>query len=317
MTRVALLAGGTGAAKLAVGLQAVVPPGELTVITNTGDDVEWWGLRICPDTDAVLFRLAGLFNEVAGFGVAGDTFTSMEQLRALGEDAWFNLGNRDLAFHILRSDQLRGGARLSETALDLGRRLGLATRVVPMSDDPVQTWFVTDSGAVAMQDYFVRLRAQPAARAVEYVGLAQAHPSPEALEAVRAADVVVIGPSNPVASVWPILHLLGPHLHRGRTLAVAPTVGGRALKGPTVEMMRSLGRDPSPTGVATEYRALAGWFVLDAEDADQEGAIRDLGYRVLVTDTLMTDAGAAAGLARRILDFLVAPLGLGDRPAAD
>jgi LPPG:FO 2-phospho-L-lactate transferase len=304
VTRVALLAGGTGAAKLAVGLQAVLAPGDLTVVANTGDDVEWWGLHVSPDTDAVLFRLAGLFNDVAGFGIVDDGFTTMEQLRSLGEDAWFNLGNRDLAFHILRSDQLRRGARLSQTALDLGKRLGLANRVIPVSDDPVRTWFVTDEGAVTLQEYFVRLRAAPAARAVDYAGLRDARPSPEAVAAVRDAEVVVIGPSNPVASVWPILHLLGKHLHRGRTVAVSPTVGGRALKGPTVEMMRSLGRDPSPSGVAAEYRALAGWFVLDAVDGVQEPAIRDLGYRVLVTDTLMPDAAAAEGLARRTLEFM-------------
>jgi LPPG:FO 2-phospho-L-lactate transferase len=281
----------------------VLAPGELTVVANTGDDVEWWGLHVSPDTDAVLFRLGGLFNVEAGFGIVEDAFTTMDQLRSLGEDAWFNLGNRDLAFHILRSDQLRRGARLSETALDLGRRLGLATRVLPMSDDPVRTWFVTDHGAVPLQDYFVRQRAGPSVRAVDYAGLAQARPSPEAVAAVRDADLVVIGPSNPVASVWPILHLLGPHLHRGHTVAVSPTVGGRALKGPTVEMMRSLGRDPSPAGVAAEYRALAGWFVLDAEDVAQRNAIGDLGYRVLVTDTLMPDAAAAEGLAGRILEF--------------
>jgi LPPG:FO 2-phospho-L-lactate transferase len=156
---------------------------------------------------------------------------------------------------------------------------------------------------VPLQDYFVRQRAGPSVRAVDYAGLAQARPSPEAVAAVREADLVVIGPSNPVASVWPILHLLGPHLHRGHTVAVSPTVGGRALKGPTVEMMRSLGRDPSPAGVAAEYRALAGWFVLDAEDVAQRNAIGDLGYRVLVTDTLMPDAAAAEGLAGRILEF--------------
>ncbi len=303
MTRVALLAGGTGGAKLAVGLQAALPAGALAVVTNTADDVEWWGLHVSPDTDAVLFRLAGIFNEAGGFGVEGDSFTTMEQLRALGEDAWFKLGDRDLAFHLLRSHHLRQGARLTEAALDLGRRLGLATRVLPMSDDPVRTWFVTDGGAVPFQDYFVRLGARPAVREVLYAGLDRARPSPEAVDAVRAADLVVIGPSNPVASLWPVLHLHGGGLDRARTVAVAPTVGGVALKGPTVEMMRALGRDPSPAGVAAEYQALAGGFVLDPGDAIQEPDIRRLGYRVLVTDTVMNDAAAAEALARRILDF--------------
>lgn len=303
MSRVALLAGGTGAAKLAVGFQRALGGENLAVVTNTGDDVEWWGLHISPDTDAVLFRLAGIFNEATGFGIAGDSFITIEQLRALGEDAWFNLGDRDLAFHLLRSDALRRGARLTEATLELGRRLGLETRVLPMSDDPVRSWFVTDQGAIPFQDYFVRQRAAPAAREVVYAGLEVARPSPEAVAAVREADLVVIGPSNPVASLSPILTLLRTELHRGRTLAVSPTVGGRALKGPTVEMMRSLGRDPSPAGVATEYRGLAGWFVVDTQDAAHEGAVRDLGYRVLVTDTVMSDAGAAERLAQAILDF--------------
>lgn len=303
MARVALVAGGTGAAKLAVGLQAELAPGDLTVVTNTADDVEWWGLHVSPDTDSVLFRLAGIFNDTAGFGVADDTFVTLEQMRALGEDTWFALGDRDLAFHLLRTDRLRRGARLSEATAELGRRLGLQTRVLPMSDDPVQTWFATEAGAVAFQDYFVRLRAQPPVTAVEYAGLDRARPSPEAAAALSEADLVVIGPSNPVVSTWPVLRLLGDRLHRGRTVAVSPTVGGRALKGPTVEMMRQLGRDPSPAGVAAEYRALAGWFVLDEDDAGAETAVANLGYRVLVTDTVMTDAGAAARLARAILEF--------------
>ncbi len=299
--RVVLLAGGTGSAKLAAGLQSALEPGAVTVVTNTADDCVFWGLHVSPDTDSVLFRLAGMFNEESGFGVAGDTFAVRSMMERLGAPTWFALGDRDLAFHLLRTEMLARGARLTETALELGRRLGLTTRVLPMSDDPVRTWLATDEGALAFQDYYVLHRARPRVTGVEYAGLDSARPSPEVVAALRSADLMVIGPSNPVVSVWPILHLVGAHLHRGRTVAVAPTVGGRSLKGPTVEMMTSLGRDPSPVGVAGEYRRLAGWFVLDAVDAAQADAIRDLGYRVVTADTIMDGPAAAERLARVVL----------------
>lgn len=306
MPRVVLLAGGTGAARLAVGLQSVLAGGELTVITNTGDDLEWWGLHVSPDTDAVLFRLAGIFNEEAGYGIRSDTFTVLEEMRRMGMESWFALGDRDLAYSVLRTDRLRRGDRLTQTALELGRRLGLPTSVLPMSDDPVRTWFVTGEGALPFQDYYVRRRAAPSVLEVQYAGLEKARPGPEAVAALAAADLVVIGPSNPVASIWPILGLLRPHIARDRTLAVSPTVGGRALKGPTVEMMRSLGRDPSPAGVAAEYGELAGTFVLDQRDAAAEPALRARGSRVLVADTVMPDSQAAGRLARALLEL--APL---------
>jgi LPPG:FO 2-phospho-L-lactate transferase len=299
--KVALLAGGTGGAKLAVGFQAVLAPGDLTVVANTADDVVVWGLHVSPDVDSVIFRLAGVFNEESGFGIAGDTFVALEQMAALGHAAWFRIGDRDLAVHVARTDLLASGARLTATALDLGRRFGVASPVLPMSDDPVRTWFATDRGPLAFQDYYVRERAAPRVQAVEYAGIENARPSPEVAQAVGAADLVVIGPSNPVVSVWPVLTVLGGLVARERTVAVTPVVAGAALKGPTVAMMSSLGRDPTSTGIAREYREQASKFVLDAVDAGQQGAIEALGYRVLVTDTLMPDVDAAAGLARRIL----------------
>lgn len=300
--KVALLAGGTGGAKLAAGFQAVLAPGALTVVANTADDVEVWGLHVSPDVDSVVFRLAGVFNEASGFGIVDDTFVALEQMAALGHPAWFRIGDRDLAVHVARSELLARGARLTATALDLGRRFGLATAVLPMSDDPVRTWFATDRGPLAFQDYYVRERAAPRVDAVEYAGIESARVTPEVAQAVGGADLVVIGPSNPVVSVWPVLTVLGGAVPRERTMAVTPVVGGEALKGPTVAMMRSLGREPTSTGIAREYRELASRFVLDATDAAEQAAIEALGYRVLVTDTLMPDLGSAAGLARRILD---------------
>jgi LPPG:FO 2-phospho-L-lactate transferase len=300
--RVTLLAGGTGAAKLAVGLQAALAPGELSVVTNTADDVDFWGLRVCPDTDAVLFRLAGIFNEQAGFGVADESFNVHGQMRRLGQPDWFWLGDRDLAFHIVRTDLLRRGARLTETALELGRRLGLATRVLPMADDDVRTCFRTDAGWLGFQEYFVREKLRPALRAIEFAGVEAAVPAPEAREAVEEADLVVIGPSNPLVSIAPITALLGQALPRERTVAVSPIVGGRSLKGPTVEMLLALGKDATPAQVATEYRGLAAGYVLDEVDRERAPDIEALGYRVLVTDTVMHGAGEARRLATAILD---------------
>jgi LPPG:FO 2-phospho-L-lactate transferase len=300
--RVALLAGGTGAAKLAVGLQDVLAPGDLSVVTNTADDVDFWGLRVCPDTDAVLFRLAGIFNEQAGFGVADESFNVHGQMRRLGQPDWFWLGDRDLAFHIVRTDLLRRGARLTETALELARLLGLTTRVLPMADADVRTCFWTDAGWLGFQEYFVREKLGPRLLAIEFAGMEAARPSPEALAAIQEADLVVIGPSNPLISIAPITALLGPALRRGRTVAVSPIVGGRALKGPTVEMLLALGKEATPTQVAEEYREFAAGYVLDEVDRGLAPAVEALGYHVLVTDTVMPDAEQARRLATAILD---------------
>lgn len=299
--RVVLLAGGTGAAKLAVGLQAELAPGDLTVITNTADDVDVWGLRVCPDTDAVLYRLAGIFNEEAGFGVAGETFAVHGQMSRLGLPDWFWLGDRDLAFHIARTEMLGSGARLTETALDLGRRLGLQTKVLPVTDDLVRTCFLTDKGWLGFQEYFVREKLGPRLEQIEFRGLEQAQTAPEARAAIRAAELVVIGPSNPLISIAPITALVRSDLPWDRTLAVSPIVGGRSLKGPTVDMMRALGKPPTALGVAEEYRGFSGWYVLDGLDAEARPAVEALGYRVVVTDTVMPDAEAARRLAAEII----------------
>jgi len=300
--RVALLAGGTGAAKLAVGFQAILGPGELSVVTNTADDVDFWGLRVCPDTDSVLFRLAGIFNERAGFGVADETFNVHGQMRRLDEPDWFWLGDRDLAFHLVRTDLLRRGARLTETALELGRRLGLATRVLPMADDDVRTCFSTDAGPLGFQEYFVREKLGPRLLGIELAGIATARPAPEALAAVEEADLVVIGPSNPLISIAPITSLLAGAMRRERTVAISPIVGGRALKGPTVEMMLAIVGEATPARVAREYRELAGRFVLDEVDREQAARIEALGCRVRVTDTVMQDVEGARRLAAAILE---------------
>jgi LPPG:FO 2-phospho-L-lactate transferase len=299
--RVALLAGGTGAARLAVGFAQVLEPAELTIVCNTADDLEHWGVRVCPDVDAVLYRLAGIFDEAAGFGIAGDTHRVHERMRALGDPGWFLLGDADLAHCLMRSGVLRRGGRLTDGCVEVARRLGVRPAVLPMSDDDVRTWFTTDAGCLGFQEYFVRERARPRVERIEFGGIELARPSPEVLAAVRGADVVVIGPSNPLISIGPILELLRSELTPERTLAVSPIVAGRSLKGPTVEMMRSLGLEPTALGVARHYRPSAASFVLDVRDRELEAGIADLGYRILTTDTVMADADAQRRLAVDIL----------------
>lgn len=296
--KVVLLAGGTGGAKLAAGFQSLLPDGALTVIANTADDDEFWGLWVSPDVDAVIYRLAGVFNEDAGYGLKDDTFNTLHALGRLGEPAWFSIGDRDLATHVLRSDMLHRGCRLTETALALCDRFGLRTRVLPMSDQPVRTRFGTDQGTLSFQEYFVRERLQPAMRSIEFAGIDSARPAPEVITALGEADLVVIGPSNPLISIDPIVTLIRQHLVRSRTVAITPIVAGVAMKGPTVEMMRAAGLDPSPIEVARRYRELAAGFVLDIKDRGLASVIEELGYRVDVRDTIMQDGGRdlAAGI---------------------
>jgi len=302
--KVVVLAGGTGGALLAQGFDALLPPGDLSVIANTGDDVVLWGLHVSPDIDAVLYRLAGIFNDAAHWGIAGETFAALDMLKRLGEDAWFGLGDRDLATHILRSDWMRAGMTLTEATAELARRLGVATAVIPMSDEPVRTFIDTRThGRLSLQEYFVRERTGPDVTAVT-IDNPGALPSPAALAALEAADLVVIGPSNPVVSIDPILAILGDRLDPERTVAVTPIVAGAALKGPTMKMLDGLGRESTPAGVARYYSRWAAAFVLDSRDSDQRAAAEAGGSRVHVLDTVMAGPDGAFRLARDVLAAL-------------
>jgi LPPG:FO 2-phospho-L-lactate transferase len=292
-----VLAGGTGGAALADGIRHVAPDRELTVIANTADDDEFWGLLVCPDVDAVLYRLAGIFNLHAGYGVKDDTFHVLEALARIGEDSWFRIGDRDFATHIARADLMQRGCTLTDATLELGKRLGVRARVLPMTNDAVRTRFATDVGELSFQEYFVREHLRPRLEGIRFSGIEKARPSPEVLTALGEADAVIIGPSNPLISIEPILHVIGDALIRERTVAVAPIVSGAALKGPTVEMMRAMGHAPNPIDVARMYRSVASTFVLDSRDSKLLGAIEALGYRVIVTDTVMRDGGRALASA--------------------
>jgi LPPG:FO 2-phospho-L-lactate transferase len=289
--RVVVLAGGTGGAILAAGFLSLLPGSDLTVIANTADDEEFWGLLVSPDVDAVVYRLAGVFNTQAGYGIEGDSFHVLEALERLGEPAWFRIGDKDFATHLVRGEMLRAGARLTETSIALCRRWGIEARVVPMTDERVRTRFVTDRGVLSFQEYFVRERLAPTLRAIELEGIDSARPTPEVLAALADADLVVIGPSNPLISIAPILKVIGSNLPRDRTVAITPIVAGAALKGPTVAMLQAMGTEASPVAVAAMYAGIAATFVVDERDARLVAAIEELGYRVVVCDTVMKDGG--------------------------
>lgn len=302
--KVALLSGGTGGARLATGLASVLPPGDLSIVANTGDDEEFWGLLVSPDVDAILYRLAGVFNDVTGFGVRDDTFHAQAMLGLLGEQTWFQLGDRDIGVHLLRASLLRGGMRLSEAVAHLAERFGIKASVIPMSDDPVRTRISTDAGELSMQEWFVGQRGAPAVRGMRLAGIESARPAPEAVAAVRAADAVIIGPSNPLLSVDPILAVLGPELDRERVTVISPVVGGRSLKGPTVSMLRDMGEETTALGIARRYAAIAASIVIDHEDAAMVEPIRALGMRVVVDATVMDGAAGEVRLAASLLHGL-------------
>lgn len=257
-------------------------------------------MLVCPDIDAVVYRLAGVFNEQTGFGVKEDTFNVLEALKRAGEDAWFQIGDRDFATHVLRTEMLSRGLSLTQASLELCRRFGLRARVIPMSDDEVRTRFRTDAGELSFQEYFVRERLKPRLTAIEFATPEPAHATQDVATALREADRVIIGPSNPLISIDPILQLTRPAIPRERTVAVTPIVAGAALKGPTVEMMRAMtGVDPTPLDVARRYVGIASGFVLDVRDARFAADVEKLGYRVIVCDTVMRDGGRA--LAQAVL----------------
>ena len=305
--KVVELAGGVGGAKLAEGLAAHVGA-DLTVVVNTGDDLELYGLAIWPDHDTVAYTLAGLDDEVRGWGLRDEAWTVMDGLAALGDDPWFRLGDRDLATHLWRTDRLRAGARPTDVALELRERLGFAATILPMADEPVRTEVLTDDGWLEFQEYFVHRHQEPEVREVRFRGIQTARPTPEVLAAIEAAGIVVIAPSNPIVSVGPILAVPGmtealavARVRSVPIIAVSGIIGGRALKGPADRMLASLGHESSALGVARLYAGIATAFVVDATDAAATSSIADLGLSPIVADTIMTDDEARARVAAEIL----------------
>ena len=305
--KVCALAGGVGGAKLAAGLQDVLPAGDLSVVVNTADDFDLWGLHICPDLDTVMYTLAGIANPETGWGIAGESFETLNMLRRYGEDTWFKLGDRDLATHTLRTHRLRSGDSLTEVTAALAGSLDVESVVLPMSDDPVSTVLDTPEGRLEFQEYFVRRGQRDEVLGVEFRGIEDARVSGEVLAAISGAEAIVLCPSNPVVSVGPILGLPGMKEALASSsapkVAVSPIVGGRALKGPADKMLLSLGHEVSATGVAGMYAGLVDGMVVDTVDRDERDGIEALGMRVLVTGAVMRDAEDRARLALETLEF--------------
>lgn len=304
--RVVALAGGVGGAKLAHGLARILGPGDLTVIVNTGDDFEHLGLSICPDIDTVVYTLAGRANPKTGWGRSGETWNFLAALEELGGPAWFRLGDKDLATHVERTCRLRQGQRLSAITADFCRALGVAVRVLPMSDDPVRTMVHTEEGDLSFQEYFVARQWRPVVRGFTFAGVEMARPAPGIVESLAAADAVVICPSNPWVSIDPILAVPGVRaaVAARPVAAVSPIVGGQAVRGPAAKMFRELGIEPSPLAVAEHYGDLLSAVIIDRADADLASALRTRGWLVRVEKTVMRSSGDRARLAQRVLEAL-------------
>ena len=302
---VVALAGGVGGAKLAHGLAQHLAPDQLTVIVNTGDDFEHLGLLICPDIDTVLYNLAEVQHPQQGWGRADESFQVLAETKRLGHDAWFRLGDRDIALHLLRRQMLDAGLSLTEIILELALRLGIKHPVLPMSDQPVRTIIHTPEGDLPFQEYFVHRRTEPMMLGMRLEGLDQARPSAAVSTALAEADLVVFCPSNPYVSIDPILALPGVREAVAATpsIAVSPIIGGMALKGPAAKMMAELGADVSAVGVARHYADLLDGFVLDHADQHLAEDVNAIGIRPFVTGTIMRDKTDRAWLAGEVLAF--------------
>lgn len=303
---IVVLAGGVGAARFLQGLVQVVPQERLTIIVNTGDDRDFYGLHVSPDIDIVTYTLAGVVDETHGWGIRNDTYNTMQQLTRYGNEDWFLLGDRDLATHIHRTNLLRQGKTLSEVTDDLRKHFGLQLCILPMSDQPVATHIQTPAGLFHFQEYMVKRRCADEVQDVIFIGADQARPAPGVLDILKEAEAILIAPSNPIVSIGSILAIPGIHdiLHEASAMAVAvsPIVGGAPIKGPADKLMRGLGMQVSAAGVARCYRDFLDVMVIDEQDAHLVSEIEDLGIPTVVTNTIMRDAAAKAELARKVLE---------------
>ncbi len=327
---IVVFTGGTGGTKLVQGLQQVVAaeePGsprragfarggveELTVIVNTGDDLEWWGLHVSPDVDSVLYGLAGLLSKDRGWGVEDDSFRCLERMKQLGQPSWFSLGDLDLATHLTRTAMLRAGKSLSAATAELAMKFGIGARVLPMSDDRVSTMLDTAKGTLTFQEYFVRERHQVEVRAVRFEGAETARPAPGVIESIESAEAIVFAPSNPVTSIGPILAVPGVREALRKTkapiAAVSPIVGGAAVSGPAGALMTMMGWPSTIAGVATAYEDFLDVLVVDR--ADEAEAQQMSGVRVLCTNTIMRSVDDKRELAAFVLDACAAKQMTGD-----
>jgi LPPG:FO 2-phospho-L-lactate transferase len=304
--QIVALAGGVGGAKFAHGLAQILPPEDLTVIVNTGDDFEHYGLYICPDLDTVCYTLAGMANPETGWGRVPETWNVIENAAKLGGPGWFRLGDRDLGTHLERTRRLKDGQTLSQITQDFCNAWDVEPTILPMSDQPVRTIVETDEGDLAFQEYFVHLRCEPHVRGFRFEGMDVAEPAPGVGEALQSADAVIICPSNPWVSIDPILHVV--KTIEKPVIAISPIIGGKTVKGPAAKMYQELGIEPSALAVAMHYCDRITGFVFDTLDSHLEGEIRRSNMRTLVTNTLMHSLDDRKHLAVDVLTFMEANL---------
>ncbi len=304
---IVVLTGGTGGAKFVDGLRRIVPSEELTIIVNTGDDHEWWGLRVAPDIDSITYVLAGILSRERGWGVRGETFHCLQAMKELGEPAWFSVGDRDLATHLLRTKLLSHGRTLTQATRVIAERLNVGARILPMSDMRVETRIDTPTGNLSFEEYFVKRRYRDVVNAVSFAGAPKSEPAPGVLEAIACAQAVLLAPSNPVTSIGPILSVPGIRQALSSTsapvVAVSPIIGGAAVSGPAAELMKAQGLDVSVAGVAEAYKDFLD--ILVAHDSDQSAAqsLRDNGLRVHCANILMQRDEDRARIAQTALAF--------------
>jgi LPPG:FO 2-phospho-L-lactate transferase len=300
------LAGGVGAARFLTGLTKLVKEEDLSVIVNTGDDIEMFGLHISPDIDIVAYTLAGIVDEEKGWGIKGDTFQCLEMIKKLGLETWFSLGDRDFATHIFRTNLLKKGFTLSQVTDEICRALGLKVTILPMTDDKFETWIKIEEGLVHFEEYFVKRQAKDKVLGVEFVGAAHAKPSPKTLDSIAEAEMVVICPSNPVVSIGTILSVDGVRealkRTRAKVVGVSPIVAGAPIKGPADKLLRGLGFEVSAFSVAKLYADFLDTFVIDIKDAGEKNKIELLGINVKVTDTVMKSLEDKVRLAKTVLE---------------
>jgi LPPG:FO 2-phospho-L-lactate transferase len=303
-----VLTGGTGGAKLIEGLSHEVDPAELTIICNTADDFVLHGLNIAPDLDTILYTLAGLSDPVQGWGIRDDTFTVLQQLERFGAEVWFKLGDKDIATHMTRTHLLRAGLKLSDVTERFRKHLGIKARILPMSDDGIETRVETVEGEISFQEYFVKRRWQPEVKKILYAGVEKSHPAPGVLEAIRDAAAIIICPSNPVTSIGPILAVPGIRNALKQATAsvvgVSPMIGQSAISGPADKLMAAQGMESSALGAARSYADFVHQFVIDSEDERWKGQFEALGIRVVATSIFMKSLADKRRLAREVLALM-------------
>jgi LPPG:FO 2-phospho-L-lactate transferase len=305
---IVVLSGGTGGAKFVDGLHQIVPPEELTIIVNTGDDLEWWGLYVSPDIDSITYVLAGMLSKERGWGVKGDTFYCLQAMGQLGQPNWFHVGDHDLAIHLLRTQLLSQKKTLTQTTAEIASRLGVQARILPMTDARVETRVLTPVGELSFEEYFVQRWYQDPVHSVRFAGADEAKPAPGVLEAIKSAGLVLLAPSNPVTSIGPILAIPGIREALRATAApvaaISPIVGGAPVSGPAGTLMAAQGLAVSIAGVAEAYHDFLDVLIADERDAKAAASLQSSGFRVHCANTIMRDAESKASLARAVLSLM-------------